>query len=69
MIEGKEDRIFWRLPWWLILPTLVVVIWLGVQIVRNVSDSLGGIADLTWSAVTRQPASPAENSASTPPPR
>ena len=63
MTDGNDDR----LPWWLILPTLVVVIWLGVQIVRNVSDSLGGIANLTWSAIMHQPASPAGNSALLPP--
>ena len=60
MTEGHDDR----LPWWLILPTLIVAIWLGVQIVRNVTDSLGGIADLTGAAITHQPASPATNSAS-----
>ncbi|MDR3522595.1 MAG: hypothetical protein P4L66_00675 [Acetobacteraceae bacterium] len=53
MLNRRSDG----LPFWLSWPTLIVVIWLGVQIVRNVTDTLSTLAarlpDITAQQATR----------------
>jgi len=53
MLNRRSDG----LPIWLSWPTLIVVIWLGVQVVRNVTDTFSAVArhvpDITMQQATR----------------